>query len=514
MAPIGTAPHPSAKLPPTGATPATLLVIPGPVVERHTVRDVVADAIDAIGPDLIIAAPPDPTHVALPPVTNLTEIPVVDPTRSVNYHVAAEARVVVAAAPSADHLPPTPADIPPDAVTDNTREEIEHGYLVTNQLELTIDPHNRETRLEGIDAYLESLPDAWHDRALVTHLSTGLRAEYRTIYEGRADAYSIHGAGAPTSAVGAGIDGTKRPIIELELYPNGAIDAEAHDPASFGLRGLESVGPTKADRLRDHGFESREAIADATPEALTEISGFGQKTARTVHKSATAIAAGEVVPRDGGTLPGGDPVFIDIETNGLNGAVAWLVGVLDGDSDGGHYLAFRQQNHDDHTEHLEAFMTWLTGPAEGRPVVAWNGYDFDFPIIERQLETHVPEWTDSWTDRYKFDPLYYAATQNNATLPARSNRLEPVAMALGWEPTTTGLDGAAAAAEYNAWRQTADRPDGYQPDWQRLEAYCEDDVRALATVYEALRDASRRPAGAGNDPTQDRTTQGSLSDFA
>ncbi len=514
MAPVGPAPLSGTKLPQTGDTPATLLAIPGPVVTRYDVQDVVADAIDAIEPDLIVAAPPNPAHVALPPVTNLTDIPVVDPSRSASYHVCPDAGIAFAVAPSPDHLSPTPADIPHDAGNHDTRETIEHGYIITSRLELTIDPHHRETRIEGIDTYLETLPEAWHDETLITHLSTGLRAEYRTIYQENGITYRIHGAGPPINTVGAGIDETKRPLVELAVYPNGAINAETHDPSNFGLCGLEDIGPAKADRLREHGFDSRDAIADTTPNALTKIRGFGEKTAQTAHKSATAIATGEVVPRDGGTLPNGDPIYIDIETNGLNGEIAWLVGVLDGDSNDGHYLSFRQQEHDDHAEHLNAFMSWLAGPAEGRPVIAWNGYDFDFPIIKRQLEKHAPKWTDVWENRYQFDPLYYATTQNHATLPARSNRLEPVAMALGWEPTTTGLDGAAAAAEYNAWRQTADRPDGYQPDWDRLAAYCEDDVRALATIYEALQDASRRPPGTDDDPVQNRTTQGSLSDFS
>lgn len=502
------------KLPRTGASPATLLAIPGAVVTQHHVRDVVADAIAAVEPDLIVAAPPDSTRVAFPPVTNLTDVPVVDPTRSVSYHLCTDAGVMFAVVPSPDSLPPTPADIPHATASDGTCENVEHGYIITSQLELTIDPHQRETRLEGIDAYVESLPDAWRDASLITHLSTGLRAEYRTEYRENANTYWIHGAGPPINTVGAGIDDAERPLIELSVYSNGAINVEVHDPSNFGLCGIEGIGPAKADRLREHGFDSRAVIADATPSALTEIRGFGEKTAETAHKSATAIASGEVVPRGGGTLPGGDPVFIDIETNSLNGEIAWLVGVLDGDSVDGHYLSFRQQEHDNHVDHLDAFMSWLAGPAEGRPVIAWNGYDFDFPIFKRQLEKHVPKWTDTWDDRYLFDPLYYAKTQNYATLPARSNRLEPVAMALGWEPATTGLDGAAAAAEYNAWRQTADRPDGYQPDWDRLEAYCEDDVRALATIYEAIQNANRWPRGSDDGPVQNQTTQGSLSDFS
>lgn len=516
MAPVETGSLPGTKLPQEGETPATVLAIPGTVVNQYDVHDVVADAIEAIAPDLIIAAPPDSAHIALGPVTRLTDIPVVDPSQSASYHIVDELNILFAMVPTPDHLPPRPTDVPRESIKNGGLAGVERCYVVSDCLELTIDPHHRETRLEGIDEYLDSLPDSWDDESIVTHVSTGLRAEYQTRYEVATDTYLIHGAGPPTSSVGAAIDENERPLIELSVYSNGAIRIETHDPTNFGLQGLEGIGPTKAERLRDHGFNSRDAIAGTTPKELAKIRGFGEKTATTVHTSATAIATGEVIQRDGGALPNGDPVFIDIETNGLNGEIAWLVGVLDGGSEEGHYLSFRQREHDDQTGHVDAFMSWLTGVARGRPVIAWNGYNFDFPIIKHHLERDAPEWVADWESRYQFDPLYYATTQGHATLPARSNRLEAVAAALGWVPTTTGIDGSTAAREYNTWRQTTDQPDGYQPDWERLEAYCEDDVRALATIYEALQDVSRRPSETETPGNRigEQSRQGSLSDFS
>lgn len=509
-----TKPWAGARLPPAEDSPATALTIPGNVVSTYDVRDVIADALDAFNPDIVVATPPDPAHVALPPVTNLANAPVIDPSRSTNYHWCPDAGVVFAAVPSPEVLPSTPTDISYTGEPPQSRDAIEHYYVITSHLELTIDPHHRETRLEGISDYLTALPDAWHDGTNITHLATTLRADYETVHSTADTVYPIYGAGPPTNSIGAGVDETRRPIFELIIYSNGAVSATDHDPSDFGLQGLEGIGPAKADKLRDHGFDSRDAIASTTPDALTNIRGFAEKTATKVHNSARAIDRGEIIPKEGGTLPNGDPVFIDIETDGLNGDTAWLVGVLDGDNTDGHYLSFRQQTHDEVAGHLNAFMSWLTGPAEGRPVVAWNGYDFDFPIIRQQLETHLPKWADLWEGRYQFDPLFYATTQGYATLPARSNSLEPVAAALGWEPTTVGIDGAAAAAEYNAWRLTANRPDGYQPDWDRLEAYCEDDVRALATIYEALKDANRHPPDTGTTNKKRNTSQGSLSDFS
>lgn len=106
--------------------------------------------------------------------------------------------------------------------------------------------------------------------------------------------------------------------------------------------------------------------------------------------------------------------------------------------------------------------------------------------------------------------------RENTVLPGRNNKLETVAEALGWEPQTTGIDGAAVGELYSAyqreWFATADPTSVTEPDWDRLEAYCEDDVRALATIYDALEEAARREPGS-TSPTGNSSTQGSLSDF-
>jgi uncharacterized protein YprB with RNaseH-like and TPR domain len=164
-------------------------------------------------------------------------------------------------------------------------------------------------------------------------------------------------------------------------------------------------------------------------------------------------------------------------------------------------------------------MTWLTGAAAGRPIVAWNGYDFDFPVITEQLRDHHPGLVDTWTDRYHFDAYYWATTKNggNVALPGRTNKLEPVAEALGWEPTTNGIDGATVAEIYTAYRRqitSETESDGaIEPNWERLEQYCEDDVRALATIYEHLETAARREP-ATQTPTGENSSQGSLADFS
>ncbi|MCQ4334255.1 ribonuclease H-like domain-containing protein [Natronomonas sp. F2-12] len=511
-------------LPPEDAVPATILAVPGTVIQEYAVADVLADAIEAVDPDLLIATPPNEAAVSGPHVAKLVDVPVIIPKRNATptVEVIPEAEVGIIATNTPTDLPATPADLARDLPNARNLDGIDHGYLVTDRLELSIDPHHRRTRLEGIESYTTEVPTAWRTDA-ITHLSTRLRPDYTTVHrytDGGDDTtertLSIHGIGLTTGNLGAGVDESTQELAVAKVYRNGAVCTTSYDPTNFGLRGLDQVGQTRAERLRKRGYDTREAVSRAEVHEIADIRGLGQSTAETIQASATAVANGEVVPIGDGAVPDGDPIFIDIETNGLNGSTAWLIGVLDGDARTGTYLPFRQRTLWKPAEHLESFLTWLAGTAANRPVVAWNGYDFDFPIIARQLEEHHPDRLEEWRTRYRFDPLSWATQQDNATLPGRSNKLEAVATALGWEPQTGELDGQTAAELYNAWAtQSTGAEARFTPDWKRFESYCEDDVRALATIYEALGEASRRPPGtATNRSTTETTSQGSLSDFS
>lgn len=495
---------PDGPYPPEEGSPLSVLTVPGTVVNRYDVQDVLGDVLRHIEPDVVVGAPPNEVTVGLSRLNSMATGPVVVPSRTDAVIAPEKSEVCLRFLPTASSTSQAQPDTSEPDATD-------HIYIISDELTLTIDPNNRETRLEGVQSYLDALPDRWHGKEQVSHLSTRLRAGFGTQLESTEVAQSIYGAGPPLDSVAAAIDDQTQSLYELSLYRNGAVQSTEYRPENFGLRGLEGVGQTRATTLREGGYRTHRDIADASVPELASLQGLGETTAKTIKNSATAIADGTVVPREGGTIPNGEPVFIDIETTGLSGDMPWLVGVLDGDSDDGRYLPFRQQSHDEPVTHLEDFMAWLSGPAQGRPVVAYNGYEFDFPAIRTHLEAHSPDWVEAWENRYQFDPLYYSKMQDNATLPGRNNKLETVAKALGWEPTSTGIDGAFAAAEYNAWRRTADTPDGYEPDWERLETYCEDDVRALATIHEALQAADEQtPAGRA---TSSSSTQGTLTDF-
>lgn len=507
-------------LPPESGTPARVLALSGVLVQRvHS--DTLASLVDAVAPDAVIATPPQAATVR-PAVTRQLEVPLVQAGRGMrpDVVVAGDGAIVIAALAGGD------AHLTADAVDDAlgrgvhagerpTGAESAHRVVVTDALALTVDPYARRTTLEGLDGYRDRLFDGWSGPD-TTHLSTRLRPGFRTT-----DPLSIVGIGVSEATLGVGADTDATTAAVVDVYPNGAVDTDAVDPTDFGLRGVTQVGATRADTLREAGIQTPADLAAASLHDLAALDGLGRATAQTIQVAAQARVEDRVIPTGDDPLPTGEPVFIDIETDGLTPSTAWLVGVLDGDAADGTYLPFREDRPGDGA-HLEAFMDWLTTSGAGRPVVAWNGYGFDFPVLRDRIREQCPEHLDAWEAASKFDPLRWARRtgDGNAALPGHNDELGTVASALGWEPATTGIDGGVVAELYTAYRRAwlaaADPRNVPEPDWGRLEAYCEDDVRALATVYGALSDAARRESqtgpGPGPDPG-DGSRQGALSEF-
>jgi uncharacterized protein YprB with RNaseH-like and TPR domain len=502
-------------LPPADERPLRLLGLSGTIVQQYH-QDTITAILSVSDPDAVVATPPASSSVT-PFLRRTTDQPILMPGRGVRPDVHTLAADALVVALGSDGEPPALAEATEDDQGGQIEsEELVPRCIITSDLSLSVDPYERTTTLKGLDKYRETIPGAWQTPR-TTHLSTALRPGFvRTICGSTSEQTTVVGIGQTEAQLGAGADVDVESPALVEIYSNGFVDVNEVDPESVGLRGITEVAHNRAQTLREAGYTSPADLATTRISEIANLDGLGSSTANTIHASATAQVEQRVVATGDGALPNGDPVFIDIETDGLEASTAWLIGVLDGDAEDGHYLAFRQREPGEGS-HLEAFMTWLTGSAESRPVVAWNGLKFDFPVITDQLRHHCPEHLDAWDSTYTFDPLYWAREKGNAALPGRSNQLEDVAEALGWEPTTNGIDGATVAKVYVAWRdlvkQANDPAQVPDPDWDRLEAYCEDDVRALATIYDGLREAARRKPE-DHTPTGEDSTQGALSDFS
>jgi len=518
----GTSPQLPA-LPPPDESPTRILALSGAAVNSFH-RETISAMVDRLSPDVLVGTEPQ-ANVIGPALNREFDLDILEVGTGMRPDVAVggDNRCVVIALPTGDEPLNSEqivtqvegfsdGDHPSDLATAS------QICLINRTVSLSVDPYARSATLDGIGSYRSRVPDQWWTMNPI-HLSTALRAGFTTTRDHEEDGDSqFVGIGTSNADLGVGTAANTTQSTLVALYSNGAIDVSEIDPQKFGLRGVPEIGPTRFETLRDAGITTIDALADTPLRQLTELSGLGRTSANTVQTAAEAQSTNTVLPTGDNSLPNQEPVFIDIETDGLNPSTAWLIGVLDGGPEDGHYMSFREQAVGDGS-HLKTFMTWLTGAAAGRPVIAWNGYRFDFPVITEQLQQHHPDLVEAWTDRYQFDALWWATKKNggNAALPGRTNKLEHVAEALGWEPSTNGIDGATVAKLYTAYRsQVAGETDAgsvAEPDWDRLERYCEDDVRALATIYEHLEEAARRDSET-KTPTGENSSQGSLADFS
>lgn len=371
-------------------------------------------------------------------------------------------------------------------------------FVLSGLLSLDVDRATLSTSLDGLVGYREALDPAATGAELV-HLSTRLPASYRREWDG----LTVVGAGAD-----AGVG--DEPLTALDCRADGRVSVHTLERSNLGLQALDGVGDTRARTLRDAGLGSRTAIAAAEPSTLVELDGLGESTVERITASARAVADGEVVRRTDAQLPSGDPVFVDIETDGLSPTITWLIGVLDTAGEEATYRSFVQRDPDDPGGAVREFLSWYDAEGDARPVVAYNGWRFDFQVLGEHVAEYCPAFEPIWDAMDRFDPYRWAVRDDNAVLPGRTNKLDDVAAALGHESAETGLTGAAAARAYRAWMD--DRSPETELDWERFDAYCEDDVRALATIWTALQESGRVVSATSTDP-DDETTQGTLSDW-
>jgi predicted RecB family nuclease len=367
------------------------------------------------------------------------------------------------------------------------------------------------TSLDGLSEYRAALETASLDGSY-THVTVAASTGYRR----RWDDLQVVGGGSPNEET----------IPTLLLTADGTVGTDDIATRRLGLEAIRHVGPATAERLRNRGVTDRKDVAAMDVPALVELDGVHRADAEGVLDHVRAMVEETVVVRDHEEFPDRsvEPVFVDIETDGLTPTAVWLVGVLDRtegtgsrkslrerDATDGRFVPFLQKEPDASGYAVESFVSWYLDNASHRPLIAYNGWGFDFDVLERFVERHCPERLDDWTDTNRFDPLKWAVSDGHAALPGRTNRLADVATALGWETGATGLSGEVVARKYRRWCRSPSKET--ELDWDRHVRYCEDDVRALARVYDELADVDPVRRTRASSSAGDETTQGTLEDF-
>jgi uncharacterized protein YprB with RNaseH-like and TPR domain len=377
-------------------------------------------------------------------------------------------------------------------------------YILSDQLSVSVDLIDLEATLDGLEEYREHFIE--HDAVgEFTHLTVEANPKYRAQWEGLDVQGVMPGANEQQGANSA-------EVAHFELQADGVVGEKIRSLGKFGLRSITQVGRSRASTLREAEIKSREELAASSVHEISGLSGFGKATARTAIESAQVIEQGEIRKAPDASLPDSDPIFIDIETDGLNPTIIWLIGVYLPEDD--RYMPFIETDPEKPGVALEAFMSWLSEFGNGRPIVAYNGWKFDFPVIHEHIAEHCPQYLDFWESTHRFDPYDWAVRENNAVLPGQTNKLEDVAQALDWQPLDTGLTGAEVARLFQ--RYAANPEPSTELDWERHKRYCEDDVRALAHIYDRIEAAPYRMTASGSgsgSSTENTTSQGTLDDF-
>ncbi|WP_284011871.1 ribonuclease H-like domain-containing protein [Haloarcula pelagica] len=387
----------------------------------------------------------------------------------------------------------------------NTEPESLETYILSDQLSVSVDLIKLEATLDGLEDYRVPLTEH-NSLGDFTHLSTEANPEYRSEWKGVNVQGVMPGANEQQGTTQAG-------IAHFQLQSDGIVGGKIRKLGDFGLRAVTQVGESRADTLHEAGFKSRAELASAPVREVATLPGIGDSLARTIIESAQVLAQREIRKAPGANLPDKDPIFIDIETDGLNPTMIWLIGVLNREPED-RYMPFLEQDPTKPGQALEAFLSWLAEFGQDRPVVAYNGWKFDFPVIEEHINEYCPDYLDVWDNVWKLDLYYWAVKKKNALFPGLTNKLEDVAPAVGWEPLDTGLTGAEVGRLFQRY---AENPcSATELDWERHKTYCEDDVRALAHIYDTIKETTNRMTGGssnGSSSSTETTSQGTLSDF-
>jgi hypothetical protein len=478
--------------------PVRLLAVPTPVARRRSARAVADAAAYADADCCLVVGPRDARATAT--TRHAVDVPVLAPATDGRTAWLALVDDAPADGPPAPDAPALCA-VPDATALDDARSGVARTaptLLVVPALAVEHDPTRLASSLPGA-ARFGALADRLDGPVAV--LAGGQPAGYAHRWDCPVD------GGESTSVPVHGLGATDDPhFAALAVTSGGRVAADRLDPDSFGLRAVAGVGPATADRLRERGIESRAALAAASVADLAAVEGVGEPTARRMARHVDVIDSGEPLRTSNAGLPGErgpTPVCLDVETDGLTPTIVWQFGLYDPRTDE-YVAAVEDEDPTDPGPVVREFCELLFARFPDRPVLAWHGDGFDFPVVARFVRRHAPEYADAWADARTVDLLAWA--REHALLPGRTNRLDDVARALGHEGAGTGLSGARTAAAYRAFRAAPDDP-AAEPDWDRHRAYCEDDCRALWRVYEALADAERRAASGREDDRQAGLTE-------
>ncbi|TKX86097.1 hypothetical protein EXE43_10190 [Halorubrum sp. SS5] len=267
-------------------------------------------------------------------------------------------------------------------------------------------------------------------------------------------------------------------IIELDGEDLEYVLKTVEDGPADPLQQLSQVGQRRLRQFQEAGISEIEDINEENREDLLELPGVYEWHVDMWSKEVEAINHGEVMvsdPDEFQYLTQDDLVLLDIETD-LSQERVWLVGLYSYQT--GEYTHIFGK--DDEQELLKSLIEYLDDQNKPKIVYYANSY-FDKKCLEDRFREH--NLSRGATLLESSEDLGITV-QNYLIGDFNRTGLERVASEVsGYEYEHTELDGFVVGSRYTRYLL-----DEVEPDWDELISYNEDDVRALKSVVDSIRE--------------------------
>lgn len=277
-----------------------------------------------------------------------------------------------------------------------------------------------------------------------------------------------------------------------ELPPTRAVCRSTEAPGAdfqqtIELQRVPGVGWARSEHLIDAGITSIEQLMKADPAAIAGSPGLGHAEAKRIVVRAQALHESRPIALRQFTLPEGDHLYLDIETD-LAQRWAWLIGCYSERT--GEFVQFDVRQPDstaeramliEFLEHLEAFadpsfLTYSNSRLEERVITSrLQHFKLPAPPSDRFVDVCID-------------------LQRVLAPPCGTYELKRLCASLGYRYRYPDLDGLVVATEYFRRLEA-----GRTPITRRMSAYNRDDVmslRFLCQQAEQICSANRALTGA------------------
>ena len=237
---------------------------------------------------------------------------------------------------------------------------------------------------------------------------------------------------------------------------------------------LNGLSRGRKGALNGAGYFDLNDIANASPDALAEVRGVGERTAHRMIMQASVLLSNEPAFLSPPLLPRKDvELYLDMECQGTQ--VIYLIGVLEvGPNGAERYQAFVAERPEDEGAMWARFLDYLNALPEG--ITIYHYHSFESTHLRKLAERHGLE---EGLRVKLFDNLIdlHSVLKQSAVLPVYSYGLKSVARWMGFEWREKGSDAAMSMLWFDLWLSAGDR--------KYLELaveYNEDDCRGTRKV--------------------------------